>query len=815
VIALMRILCLTLTLILGVATPSLFLASPGHAQAANLLPDYEAWQRTADRADEAIEASRASTAALEDLRAQLADWRQQFVAGQNINSNAIATVQTQLDALGSVPEDGQEEPNIARSRDLLNERLAELQAPVRIAELAQNRADGLISGIDSIIRDRQAEELLELGPSPINPTNWAAGWLALNTTATSVRNEFSAAWNNSVQRAEAKNDLPLVALLILLGLVLVTRGRIWSKKATYWILTDQPSAARWIGAFIFSLGSVFLPFLGVVALTEAAYFTNLVGLRGEQMISAILGPTFAFLLASWLAMRIFPAREARTLPLNLDPGQRRSGRLYGASLGFVAGAYFFFTMVSDFSGWTETAINVVLFPFIAIAGLMLLRMARLLQGHCKNSLEEDGEETFRSSIVKFLALALAILGIASPVLAAVGYFKLAHFLMFPTLLSLQLLAALLVLQRLIVEVYVAITRNRDKATESLVPVMIGLALVLLSVPVFAMAWGARPAQLSELWTRFTEGVYVGGVTVSPTIFLTFAVVFAIGYMATRLLQGALKNTVLPKTKLDQGGRNAIVSGVGYIGIFLAALVAITSAGLDLSSIAIVAGALSVGIGFGLRTIVENFVSGIILLIERPISEGDWIEVGGVHGTVRNISVRSTRIETFDRSDVILPNADLVAGRVTNYTRGNTVGRVIVPVGVAYGSDTRKIEDILLEVGKAHPMVLANPAPYVVFQGFGSDSLDFEIRAILRDVNWVLSVRSDMNHEIARRFVEEGIEIPFSQRDIWIRNPEALPGAPDMPAGPPAASTQIEPGEAEDMQTQRESDGDAAGDGGDR
>ena len=451
-------------------------------------------------------------------------------------------------------------------------------------------------------------------------------------------------------------------------------------------------------------------------------------------------------------------------------------------MGFLLGLNIFIGVVGRFDNWNAEAIATVMFPVLLLAGYVLFRLARLMRLHVENEQLEGEERSYRSRVVFYLSRIVLVLAVVGPVLALIGYLQAALTIVFPTVMSLGLLAFLVILQRLVSEVYVLVIGSEERAREALIPVLISFVVVLVSVPFFALIWGARVTDLSEVWAGFKGGLSLGDARISPSDFLAFAVIFVIGYMLTRLIQGTLRTTVLPKAKLDVGGRNAIVSGVGYFGIFLAAVVAISSAGIDLSSLAIVAGALSVGIGFGLQNIVSNFVSGIILLIERPISEGDWIEVGGQMGYVRDISVRSTRIETFDRTDVIVPNSDLVSGVVINWTRGNSVGRVIVPVGVAYGTVTKRVEGILRKIAEAHPMVLANPA--VIFQGFGADSLDFEIRAILRDVNWILSVKSDINHEIARIFAEEGIEIPFAQRDVWLRNPEVLQPKPAKAARAP-------------------------------
>ncbi|MEL6645570.1 MAG: DUF3772 domain-containing protein [Pseudomonadota bacterium] len=778
---------------------ALGLAAGAMAQGADSTPDYDRWDDLARQAERALENGTATDAVLEALRAQIAERRSEFLAAESAQESRIDTLRAQIEALGPVPEEGATEPaEIAERRSELNAQLVRLQAPQRAATEAFNRADGLVGELDDELRARQTDALLNLGPSPLNPALWPGAVTHLTDTLGIIWREFERAFRSEVQRAQARANLPATILLFVIALALVTRGRVWMQRITTAVQDRSGAVGRVAAGYVVSMTQVIVPVLGLYVLTRALLSTGVFGPRGTEVVQALTPAGVLFFGSMWLGYRIFPKGTRLASWFRLDDRMRKVGRFYTGAMGAVLAVTVLFgaLFLDGETPYDDDAAVVLGFPIMVLLGLVLYRLGRLLIRAVAVAAPAEGDappqDSLRDKMTRLIGRALVAVGVFGPVMMAIGYATLAGATMFPAALSLALIGFLITLHRPISDVYALIAGgDADEASEALVPVLISFALGIASSPLFALIWGVRPAELGELWARFVAGVTIGETRISPTDFLTVIVVFLLLYAITRFIQGTLRTTILPKTRIDVGGRNAITAGVGYVGIFLAGLLAITAAGIDLSNLAIFASALAVGVGFGLQTIVSNFVSGIILLIERPISEGDWIEVGGQMGYVRDISVRSTRIETFDRTDVIVPNADLVSGTVTNWTRGNLTGRVIVPVGVAYGTDTRKVEAILREIAEAHPMVALTPAPAVLFQGFGADSLDFEIRAILRDVNWVLSVKSDMNHEIARRFTEEGIEIPFAQRDIWLRNPEALRGDATHPE-PPAVPEQHPP-----------------------
>jgi len=233
-----------------------------------------------------------------------------------------------------------------------------------------------------------------------------------------------------------------------------------------------------------------------------------------------------------------------------------------------------------------------------------------------------------------------------------------------------------------------------------------------------------------------------------------------------------RSEVYPRWEFERGVGDSINTLLHYVLITVGFFIALSALGVQLRNFAIIAGALSVGIGFGLQNVVNNFVSGLILLFERPVRVGDTIRLEDELGIVSKIGLRSTTVTTLDQAEVIVPNADLISEKVTNWTLTNAVARAVIPVGVAYGSNISRVLEILTEVAGENADVLPEPKPMVLFTEFADSSLEFEVRVWVRELRLRMFVRSAMLAEIDKRFRAEGIEIPFPQRDLHVRSVDA-------------------------------------------
>ena len=742
------------------------------AQQGNTALDYNDWDATAEMVEEALLDGTVSELFLITLRDEIAERRAEFQLAQTVNETRLKNLSDQLVSLGEKPKEGTEAIEISERRNQLINQIDRLMVPRIRALEAFKRADGLIGEIDIFLRAQKTDNLLQIEKTPLDFRIWPNAFAEFNERIGEMFIEVVDAWNTPAVKEQFRGKIVTIIGLFAVVIVLLTQGFKWIDRLSVTVKKRQDETSHGLATYLRSLMKVANIFLCLYLVLLAWQASQLYGTQTKYLAENILWSVLPIFGALWIALRIFPVDKGETSPIEVPSYLCKQAQVLTLVVGITLALWFINFDLQWMEPFGETTTTVSTFILSSILAGSSFWIGHILSKKPIQATSEP-EPAFKQVLQIRTGQLLMLISAISLILSIIGYRSASNALLFPSILSFGLVAGLILTFEAVRDFCAIIAEDSVSGHDGLVAVAINAALILGSVPLFALIWGARMANLTEVWTQFKSGVKLGDVQISPGALLALIVVFVIGYIITRVIQRTLKNKILPKTKMDTGGQNAIVSGFGYAGIFVAALIAITFAGIDLSSLAIVAGALSVGIGFGLQNIVSNFVSGIILLIERPISVGDWIEVGGNMGTVTNISVRSTSIQTFDKSDLIIPNADLIAGTVTNYTRGNSIGRVILPVGVAYGNDTRKISELLQSIVEGHPMVTKNPPPSVVFQGFGADSLNFEIRAVLSDINYGLSVKSELNHQITESFADNNIEIPFAQRDIWIRNPEAL------------------------------------------
>ena len=704
------------------------------------------------------------------------------------------------------PEGGpQESQAIVEEREEVEEQLTKLNSVIQQLEVLALVASQVSGRAAEHQRTRFLQRIFEPGRSVIGPRFWIDG--IANSAALYDRLRFIIKnWFQTTAETQT-----LVGWLARIGVLIFAWAIIWPLRLRVQRLIgpnlrdNNPSLLDRLWR------AVYLPVTNVIAVAIAfgmitvlaVRFTDVAILRVGQIagIGMIAFLWFVFLSSASRGV-LAPGAPPWRLPTMSDALAVKLNRL----LTLLAGVFAVNIFMSKVSSALFLPVEFTAMQGGILAALVTATMVAMLFAAGRGALSED-EEAIAVTVIgepglfswiarlRWLLWLFVFVNISALIL---GYIALASFLSEQLIITGVLfagaylihlladealtsgLASDLVLGKFVRRTFSMSTRAVERLGLVLITVT-DVLLLLVVGPLLVLQWTVTWIDLKSWLTVAFFGFKIGDVTISPSSILIAVAVFAFVFLLTRFVVRWLDQRMLRRTKLDRGIRDSIRVAASYAGVIIAALIAASYAGLDFTNLAIVAGALSVGIGFGLQSIVNNFVSGLILLAERPIRVGDWIIVGTDEGTVRKINVRSTEIETFDRSTVIVPNSTLITGSVHNWTHRDKIGRLKIPVGVSYDADPERVEELLQEIAESESMVLRSPAPYVYFKDFGSSSLDFELRCYIFDVDEMLTVLSKLRFAIFRRLKEEGIEIPFPQRDIHLRDMDRIEHSFGAPA----------------------------------
>lgn len=504
-----------------------------------------------------------------------------------------------------------------------------------------------------------------------------------------------------------------------------------------------------------------------------------------RLALAILAYGLGRTLIRWLRGYFSPASKllAGNQDLQLLVRSRLHALLWSLLLGFVIFGSAWFGDAPNQSALMLRAIAAI---FLVTSFIWVVRLARhipLLKG--------------RYRVLRFVLVSAALVAVSAEL---AGFRNLANYLLGGLLATLAgglvLWIALWIIRQSFVGIisghaqasyqiraWLGIRADEPSAELGWLRLLIGFVLWLAYGWFLLKVWDTTGNLVPQVVEYATEGIQIGDARFVPANILLGLLLFGLIVATTVWIKARLGKQWLKGAVRDRGSRDALVTITGYLGFIFALLVGLTLAGVSFQGLAIVAGALSLGIGFGLQNIVNNFVSGLILLFERPIKAGDYISVGEIEGFVRQIRIRSTELETQENQNVIVPNSELIATQVTNWVLRDPAGRLSLPVGVAYGSDTEKVKGLLESVAREHSEVITKgrmPGPVALFKSFGDSSLDFELRVWVRNIERRYHVTSDLNFAIDKAFRENGVEIPFPQRDLHLRSWDHQAAVPRPP-----------------------------------
>jgi small-conductance mechanosensitive channel len=700
---------------------------------------------------------------LAGLAPQLAPLRAQLRDEVDALEPRMGLIDTRLKQLGAAPAAGAppEDPALAAERKRLTTERGEVDTALKQTNLLVLRVDQLSEGINKRRRALLTGQLFARSAGLLDPTFWREIAAAAPVEADALADLARSSWWAARGKIGITGLIAAAAVLIGFAAAVVLLTRAWRRR-----LVTRPTETR------FTRAAASATLLAIITIGAPAVV--IVAILALQGLGVVTGPlaNLGYAIATALAVARFGRGAAHALFAPDEPSRRLvkwqdeearaftghlawSARLLG--IGIVCNALL---RITGAPVALSVAVNALTSLAIGcVAGHLIARYPAR-------------EESVR---LPGLRVALWLFVAALAVALASGYIGFAAFLAGRVIAALALACALYVILALIDSLFTEVlTGNTEvgrriafvfgisprglELSGTLLSAVLRVVIVVVALPPVLGPWSLFATDVFDFVRQVAAGVRVAGITISLGAVLIALVWLVVGVLVARGVQRWLELRFMPRTGIDPSLQQSVGTLIGWTLLIAAIALALSHLGIDAQQIALVAGALSVGIGFGLQAVVSNFICGIILLAERPIRVGDWVVVKSEEGIVRRISVRATEIETFDRASVIIPNSEFITGAVKNLTHSDTLGRITVKVRATYASDVETVRDILLAVATEHPQVLQTPPPRVFLIAFGDIALELELRCIVANVNYALSVKSDVQMAILQRFRAAGIKL---------------------------------------------------------
>ena len=751
----------------------------------------ELWTRQLDRVADRADQPNLLKAEIESLRQQVAEVRTAASAATALARADLAATRKLLAPLQVKPGDNAvpETEAVKSERERLSAQAAENESRVKQGEVIIARADQLLDRMTKLRSQVVLDNLLHRDFSPLSP----ALLIKLGPQVDQAVKGLSAAlaaWGREGLSGLhfSDRDVAVLATWSVATMLLWWLGRMLRRRYGRGDAVEPGQRDRTIAAAIDGVGLVLVPILAVWLIGRILASTSPPPPL-DQLVPQVTVRLISFLLVVGLtATALSPARPKwRVLPFTDDSARHLSNSLrHLMGIGIAVDVVYIALTRSAANADALAAMGALVLATV-IAFLTLPALAT----RAWQAARPDGSEL--PTVIGGAAWSIGRLVLSGVVLSAIamamlGYARLAAHLHSAIYTTCLLIAVALLLDRLVndlldtaaapdtlpgrwVRQRLGLAPDASLHSQNLLILLFDLALVLLLALAIPAAWGVDVDAVLDGGSQLLHGVRIGGVTISLGNIGMALIAFAVCLVIARLLRAVVRDRVLPTVDAPLPLRQSVDAGLNYAGVTVAVLIGIAVLGIDFTNLAIVLGALSVGIGLGLQNIANNVISGIFLLVEQPIKAGDWVIVAGHEGFVRRINIRATEIETFQRTSVIMPNSTFLQNPVVNRTYSDTSSRVELKLTVPLATDVSLMETVLREEALAHQRVLRVPAPIIRFAAITPTGLDFELFVFVARIEDRLPVGNDLNKTILARLIGLKIVDPRPVPELRVRGVE--------------------------------------------